>query len=509
MGFSGGVEGGAAPDVDALIAMVQALPAKLLSMTRASAFCTSPSTPAQRASGVLHVLRRIEGGIVDAEPRAGSEAILSPEQQAELNALPSEKDVVRFMTPVLARLRGCVRRNELADPVAPILVNSEDLQWLEHPAGGGLTELRLKPDHFRTWVPFASLRKGGAKQGVGDDYAFGVLSGPALQRAGCLSELYEAKAANSLTLEHFGELCAYHDALGKGVCRGVLFGKRDFWLYKTVNACPVLLVRACWAASGSVDVFRAFFERDAGDELDVAEPRLLVLLRALLAHLAAVPGVAADGRCYLGSGATGHVFAVRVPTPGDAQPSPCALKVVLAATATGVGAEYAHMCKASEAGAPVIAPVVGSLMVEASGGGGFLLSRVGTAVVVTSLSSCTGVFTALASLHSAGVTHGDARLANLLCVDGSLQWIDLLGGGLPSSEPAFGGLACADAESLARSVLHAAAPAALPAPVRAALAAYAFGEPRAVSALAVAVWAAAAADSAVQADAGHAVFALK
>ena len=100
----------------------------------------------------------------------------------------------------------------------------------------------------------------------------------------------------------------------------------------------------------------------------------------------------------------------------------------------------------------------------------------GAAAPAASASASDGAFAALAALHAAGVTHGDARLANLLDVDGELRWIDLVGGvaAAPAS-PAFAALARADAETLTRSLLRAAAPAALPEGVAAALGAYACG----------------------------------
>ena len=519
----GGGEAPSAAPAHLVVELLHSLPARLLALLRTvDGGAASPSSLAQRGRGVLSVLEHIKGGIVDEAPIAGREPVLRAAEQAALEAAADadgEEGVVRYMTPVLARLRGCASHTAAAaaaaagDPAAPLLVNSERLQWLEHAAGGGLAERRLKPDLFRSWAPFVELRSGGDGQGDKDDgYVFGVLGGVALQRAGCVSEVYEAKAGSSIARSHFGELCAFHDALGSGVHRGVLFCARTFWLYKTVNASPVKLVRARWTDGGSAEVFRAFFERDALDALDAPEPPLLVLLRALLARLGVAPCAAADGRsCYLGSGATGHVFAVRARAAPRGAPL-LALKVVLAASAASVGAEFTRMRTAAEAGAPVIAPIDGSLSVvdaaagAAGGGGGFLLSRVGAAAGAASARACERAFAALAALHGAGVVHGDARLANLLEVEGELRWVDLLGGLADATEraaPAFRQLARADAETLAHSVLRRAAPAALPDAARAAAgdyaAALASGSGAAAAAVALAriVWAAAA-DAAAQ-----------
>jgi hypothetical protein len=462
----------------------------MLALVRAGNGSASLSSPTQRAQGVLAVLERIEGGIVDAAPRAGGVSILTAAQQDELNGIAAskigERGVVRFMFPIIAALRGCARIAEARATCAPVLVNSV-LPWLEHPAGRGLAELRLKPDLFRSWAPFVEVRGGGEGQGGDPDCDYGVIGSAALQRAGAVAEVYEAKGG-TLTRSDFGELCAYHDALGGGVRRGVLFGPRAFWLYKTVHASPLKLVRACWTDGGSADVFRTFFEPDAQDELDAPEPPLLALLRTVLARLDTTLAVAADGRCYLGSGASAHVFSVHV---SDGEP-PRALKVVMTANAVGIGAEYARMIAAAAAGAPVVPPIAGSLIIDGSGGA-FLLTRVGVAAPAASVRACSRAFAALAALHSVGVTHGDARLANLLDVDGELRWIDMLGGVVPAAEcatPAFDALARADAEILARSFLRVAAPAALPAAVHEALRAYVAGAATNAHNLAVAVWAA-------------------
>ena len=470
--------------------MVQALTARVLALMRAGDGGASPSSPAQRAHFILTALERIDGGIIDAAPRPGGRAILTAVQQAELDIIAalkgSEKGVVRYMTPIIAALRGCTRVAEARATLGPVLVNSELFPWLEHPAGRGFTGLRLKPDLFRSWAPFVEGRAAGDGQGEGPGYDFGMLGSVALQHAGTVTEVYEAKGG-VLSRSDFGELCAYHDALGHGVRRGVLFGPRAFWLYKTVHASPLKLVRACWTDEGSADTFRDFFVPDAQDELDAPEPPLLGLLRTVLSRLDTALSVAADGRCYLGSGATGHVFTVRAPS----DESPCALKVVIAANAIGIASEYTRMISAAAAGAPVIPPVTGSLTIVGTGGA-FLLARVGVPVSVASVRACSRAFAALAALHATGVTHGDARLANLLDVDGELCWIDLLGIVVAADEretAAFYALARADAETLARSFLKAAAPSELPAGVDEALGAY-IPQEAAAYRLAADVWAA-------------------
>ena len=445
---------------------------------------SSPATPAQRAHTVLEVLSRIDRGIVVAVPGAGV-PVLTPSMQAELDAVSTregEAAVVAFMTPILARLRGCTSEDTVDNACAPVLVNSERLPWLVYPAAVHRVDLRMKPDLFRSWRPFVELRGGGQGQGRGEGFLFGVLGGYALQRAACVSEVYEAKR-DALTDAAFGELCAYQ-ACTSGSCRGVLFGSRDFWLYETFEGSPIRLVKARWADSGSEEVFCGFFAA-------ASDPPLVRLLRALLLRA----GAAVTGeRAYLGSGASGHVFAVR--TPASAEPR--ALKLVLAASPESVVDQYHRMCEAAAAGAPVLAPLAGSLVMfdgggeAAARGGGFLL-RVGAPAGMGSLRACTAAFAALASLHAAGVRHGDARLPNLLDVGGGvLRWIDLRGGLLSvdvRASPVFSTLQRNDAYTLARSALGSEAlDEPLPAPVADAVRSYVAADSATVEALATAVW---------------------
>ena len=97
-------------------------------------------------------------------------------------------------------------------------------------------------------------------------------------------------------------------------------------------------------------------------------------------------------------------------------------------------------------------------------------------------------FAALAALHARRVSHGDARTANLLLVDGQAQWIDMRacievtadGEALPLERRQQ-----CDAVDLARSMLF---PHPLPPPLEKELRLYSGGDPGAVEALAQKVW---------------------
>jgi hypothetical protein len=212
-----------------------------------------------------------------------------------------------------------------------------------------------------------------------------------------------------------------------------------------------------------------------------AEPPLVALLRRLLLDLGVAP-LHVAGRCYLGSGAFGHVFTVAL--AGD--DAPRALKAVLRTEPAPFSAEFSRMCDLEARGAPIVAPVPGSLRLyeagEGGGGGegggfsgGYLMQRVGAPHPVGELRRLTAAFGALLALHSFDAVHGDARLPNLLDMGGGeLAWIDLRTAA-PTSGEGLAALKRHDAHTLARSALGLAGGAPLPTAVGAALAGWGEG----------------------------------
>jgi len=186
-----------------------------------------------------------------------------------------------------------------------------------------------------------------------------------------------------------------------------------------------------------------------------AEPPLVALLRRLLLDLGAAP-LHVDGKCYLGSGAFGHVFTVSL-QGGD---TTLALKAVLRTEPAPFSAEFARMCDLAALKAPIVAPVPGSLRLyevgEGEGGGfsgGYLMQRVGEPHTVGELHRLVAAFDALRALHSFDAVHGDARLPNLLDMgDEKLAWIDLRTA-VPTSGEGLVALKRHDAHTLAHSAL--------------------------------------------------------
>jgi len=483
-----------APDTRASAAEVASMVVERL-LTAEAIQDTTPAALGDKTLAALHLSNRVEdfaGGDGD--------AVLDTEQQRALLLCKNEAEVVRFLTPVLWQLRVT---GDAADPCRSVLVNSENLAWLDNLAYP-LRGMRLKPDLFVAPHVCVWTQPGSAPQGSGDCFLFGRLADARLQRDGCVRELYEAKFGD-LTEKHFGELVTYHRLI-PGECRGMLFNERGFWLFSSYAAQPVALVRSNWTTPGSANRVRRFL-----GHAPPPPPPFLPMLRRLMIDLGLRPAHAAlgeAGTAFLGAGATGRVFAVVRSTPASEGATRMALKVVPAGAGASdpsealcnLGAEFEALVDAAARGAPVVAPMPGSLVLVPPLGGGFLLSRCGAAFDAGSKSACMAAFTSLAALHSRGIVHGDARLANLVLVDEQPAWIDLAAGiltgpVLATHLPMYSRL---DAETLTTSVLrlpHRSGDQApqLPPPVAAALAAYDSALPDTVKGLAVAVWSAASA----------------
>ena len=64
---------------------------------------------------------------------------------------------------------------------------------------------------------------------------------------------------------------------------------------------------------------------------------------------------------------------------------------------------------------------------------GYLMNSVGTAAPSKTSLDRYNIFMSLVCLHRLGIVHGDARLANIILVNGSLRWIDFMNSHLTSS----------------------------------------------------------------------------
>lgn len=393
-------------------------------------------SPSEAGKRVLTTLKGIRGLTVFA-PMKGLPPVLMPRDQDELLKkinIPQGKEsaLVDFITPFLWRLR-VEERQFVGDKCPPVLVNSELDRWLKAPDRNQFMANRLKPDLFCTWEPFI-MRKPRASRAGDPRYVFGVLANPMLQQEGVVREFYEAKAGK-LGNKELAQLHQYHSYIA-GNCRGMLFSPTDFWLYETFDGAPVRLIQAQWTQDGTAALVQKFFSEG------VDEPRLLQVLRQALERT----GSKLKPDPFLGGGAFGRVFHVQVGRVDRA------LKITMK-DVDRLCKEYDILHHLHTIGAPVIAPVADSRMILSGHAGCYMLQRVGAPYAVTSRASCGGAFNALRAIHHLGYSHGDARLPNLLAVDGAPVWIDVAG-----SLPVAGiGLAYfrEDMEMLARSIIAA------------------------------------------------------
>ena len=402
----------------------------------------------------------------------------------------SETELVKCLTPVLWRLR--VAGDVGDDACRCVLVNGENCRWLDNLVAPLRPDMRLKPDLFVAPRVCVKERAGTDSQGSGDCFIFGGLAHHHLQRDSCVREVFEAKL-EALTLAHLGELVKYHRLI-PGECRGMVFNDSQFWLFASFDGHPLKLVRGTWVAPGSAHLVRRFFDDEAPPP-----PPLLALLRQLLSALCLCPAPV-GGSSFLGAGGSGRVFAVQRTEHVTRRAQRMALKLVPAAASATWLDDLTHGFKALQdaaaLGAPVVPIVSDSLRVREDLGGGYLLARCGVPFDATaSLAACTAAFVALAALHACAVLHVDARLPNLLLVDGHAAWVDLSVGPVLAGLDAHARAAnCRlDMETLAHSVLEAAGvtPTPLPPSVAAAIAAYSDSVANAAHTLAAAVWAAA------------------
>jgi hypothetical protein len=448
------------------------------------------TTDAALGDKTLQLLQRL-GAVHDFEgDEAAGPAVLDAAALQALADCQSETELVKRLTPVLWRL--CVADDGGDDVCGYVLVNGENCRWLDNLVAPLRPHMRLKPDLFEAPRVCVKECAGTDKQGSGDCFIFGSLAHHHLQRDGCVRKLFEGKL-DPLTLAHLGELVKYHRLI-PGECRGMVFNGSQFWLFASFDGHAVKLVRGTWAAPGSEHLVRSFFDDQAPPP-----PPLLPLLRQLLTALRLRPAQV-DGSCFLGAGGSGRVFAVQSTEPATRRAQRMALKLVPAAASVTWLGDLTHEFKALHVaaglGAPVVPVVADSLRVLEGVGGGYLLARCGAPFNATaSLAACSAAFVALAELHALAVLHGDARLPNLLLVDGDAAWLDLSAGqvlaGLDSHTRAAN---CRlDMETLARSVLQAADVTCTPLPpsVAGAIAAYSDPVADAVHTLAAAVWAAA------------------
>jgi len=128
-----------------------------------------------------------------------------------------------------------------------------------------------------------------------------------------------------------------------------------------------------------------------------------------------------DTDAFLGAGANGRVFKVLREDKSSA-----ALKIITKNVALRF---YESDMMKNAAGTGVVATVLEDYkLLDQGKGAGMLIREIGEPISRQSLTESTVVtiFRNLFTLHCSGLQHGDARLPNLIQVDGKILWIDMM-----------------------------------------------------------------------------------
>uniref|UniRef100_A0A7S3P7P5 Protein kinase domain-containing protein n=1 Tax=Amphora coffeiformis TaxID=265554 RepID=A0A7S3P7P5_9STRA len=339
------------------------------------------------------------------EERVGEESILTDEEQEALSKLENEHQVVAFLTPHLEKV-FCNGDVDFS------IFNSEEYKWIE--TSSETSKYNEKPDllichpaiinqkpAFNSQDPvLTEMRKR-------KPFKYGVLSKWRLRDA--IGLTCEAKI--SIDSGGFGEVINYgaHLCFGKNgsvSTRLILFDKTQCWLVGVVKGSASEVTTFKWRDGGTTTLLRDF----------IRVTPLTKVLTAACKHF----GLTVGTNSFLGAGAFGFVFRAT-----RSNGKSVALKVVAGLPKMeGVGRLEQEMAIMSAAQSVCPDEVMG---VEEDGfavfedGGALLLSQVGDHY---SKLAPQAIVDSLKTLHKSGLLHGDARLDNVVCVDGRPVWVD-------------------------------------------------------------------------------------
>ena len=367
-------------------------------------------TPARAGEKALDDVKKI-GGFVEL-PNGDGPAMFSTDQQAAANGFESEKRFDVFMTSFF---RAALEESGL------VLVNSEVYRWLSQSDGVGSHDTDLKPDFFATHYGMYETRNepndglSAYRLEIGGVFRFGVAP-PALNDS---LIIFESKLSFT-EKSGFGEIVRYVECLPAGA-RAVLFDRKRCWLITSLHNRVVRIESFQWTQPGSSRFLSSF--------LTASVPEWVTRLKIACESLDVSCG---DGDSFLGAGGTGRVFKVTDNTNGIKM----ALKIVGEDSVGSLLNEHDHM--RSLADTDFVASVVRdpvylyrgeTLVGETLVGAAMLMSHVGQKVLRGDVTRgvAKAILAILFELHHSGFQHGDARLANVICVDGKYRWIDLVG----------------------------------------------------------------------------------
>ncbi|KAF4143371.1 hypothetical protein GN958_ATG07437 [Phytophthora infestans] len=359
-----------------------------------------PATPSKPdlQLGYEHVGLLLQNGYVSsAEETVGADAFWSVEVQAQVDCIKREDSFDAFITPYFT--------NAL-DSHDVVFVHSELYNSLPQ-SGFGNSNTAQIPDGFVTHrgMYHKEPEPNDGVSRAGTSFRFGK----AIKALFDCLVLFESNITEDLEGAPFGQVMQYiQHVFPKGSGNAVLFDRTAFWLIKSINGVVARVINATWVMGGSKALFRDFIT----ENLSPWVTRLTAACSALNVEVV-------EGDAFLGRGAFGRVFKVkRVGQDGDV----LALKIVEKISIGRLFLEYDALGRAKYTGW-AIRPV--GEATEISDGAAMLLSPVGKPISYpTTNQEARVLFDMLWQLHSAGVTHGDPRVPNVIVKDGRRLWID-------------------------------------------------------------------------------------
>jgi hypothetical protein len=411
-------EAAAAAAVEPLAAKLQ----QLLDLLHVSKDTSSPiQTPAHLGTSAMEDLARPgDRRMVTFAASAGA-AVFDEGARATAVAFTDEQLFDVFMTPHLARLFP-----------NRTVVNSENYQWLQTHANK--RSLDQKPDFFvcnasfyAPRIPGVDTTKGAtlddARNVQGGEFRFGVPADWKLRDA-----IVIISSKMKLRPSALGEVLSWHQWLGGDKPRrALLFDTKKFQLIESDGRVVTQVVEGEWTAGGSLAYIQDFFPLSPWDAIEQVCSGLGV---------SAADPLSGGVSGFLGAGGSGRVISVLDKSDTRTRRgTPLALKVVLAENADSIRYEFDRLKQHADAcTCQLLARPASTLFVDGPLHG-YTMTPLGVAVNremlrAGSFPSTAEVFDALVALHAhkpRPIIHGDARLANLLVVDGTrLVWIDMM-----------------------------------------------------------------------------------
>jgi hypothetical protein len=364
---------------------------------------TDRATPQYSAANIGNKERKRladDGRFVSFVEKAGEESVLTADQVQELSQTTNEHQVVAYITPFLEEI--------VKDTTCCCVFNSEEYKWIQ--TSSETSAYNEKPDLIvihpafaNSKPPFKCERDEALKLMRRNTDKFGVLAQWKLHDFIGLT----CEAKQKIDNGGFGEVINY----GAHICFGehgavatrlMLFDKQTFWLVESVRGAVAKVVTSRWSDHGSKQLLRDF----------VRQPALPKLLNDACEHFNLV--VTSDS--FLGAGAFGFVFrAQRV------DGASVALKVALGIHAQRLETEKAKILRAKKVCPDEVVGLEEDGFHTFEGGAALLLTTVGEHFSNLSPQS---IVDSLQRLHDSRIIHGDARLENVVCVDGKPCWID-------------------------------------------------------------------------------------